>query len=360
LSVSKISSPLLDWFQKNQRRLPWREDRHWYLVWVSEVMLQQTQVNTVIPYFDRFMKRFPTMHDLADASQEEVLKLWEGLGYYSRARNMHRAARMIRTEYDAELPRDIKKVLRLPGFGPYISHAVLSLAFNLAFAVVDGNVKRVITRLFAVKDDLRLAKTHETIQVLADKMLPDDRPGMFNEAMMELGALICLPVSPACDQCPIMNFCQAKIQGITSRIPYKSAAKKIPQVESVAVILRSGKRYLIGKRPQNKMLAGLWEFPVVRLSVGMGADQIDADYLFEQVNITVRPIKSWPEIKHAYTHFKLSLYPRFFDLIDGKIKDTFYDELRWLTLEQIKSLPMHKAMWKILDNPDFESEIISK
>ena len=360
MSKVQIASQLLAWFEKDQRRLPWRENRHWYFVWVSEVMLQQTQVSQVVPYFNRFIDRFPTVHDLANASQEEVLKLWEGLGYYSRARNMHRASRVIITEYNGELPHDIKQVLNLPGFGPYISHAVLSLAFNLPFAVVDGNVKRVIARLFAVKDDLRLTTTHRNIQVLADKLLHLKQPGVFNEALMELGALICLPVSPACNRCPVMVFCQANIQGITAQIPYKSVAKKVPQVESIAIIMRSGKKYLVGKRPQDEMLAGMWEFPVVRLTAEMRADHINEVFLFKRFRIKAKQIKSWPGIKHAYTHFKLTLYPRFFEVFNGKIKDTFYDELRWLTLEQIKSLPMHKVVWKILNHVDFESEIVSK
>jgi len=206
MRASKIQSKILTWFRENKRTLPWRREKNWYYIWISEVMLQQTQVETVIPYYQKFIRKFSTVESLAKSSQEEVLKVWEGLGYYTRARNIHHAAKIIVEKYNSSLPPSRDELLNIPGFGHYTTAALLSLVFNQSYGVVDGNVKRVISRLYAIKDDIRNPKTHHKIQELVDNLLPSNYPGEFNEAMMELGATICTSRSPLCSLCPITTI----------------------------------------------------------------------------------------------------------------------------------------------------------
>ena len=228
---------LLTWFRKNKRQLPWRGEKNWYYIWISEVMLQQTQVETVIPYYQNFIRKYRRVEALANSSQEEVLKIWEGLGYYTRARNLHRAARIVVKDYNATLPSNREELLKIPGFGPYTTNAVLSLAFNKPYGVVDGNVKRVLARFYAIKDDIRDPKTHHKIQELMDFLLPAKYAGEFNEAMMELGATICLSKSPLCSDCPVSNSCQAYQNNLEKALPFKSKKTKIPINHSLACII---------------------------------------------------------------------------------------------------------------------------
>ena len=233
---------LLDWFSAEKRDLPWRLNRTWYRVWISEVMLQQTQVNQVIPYFNRFLEKFPTVQKLAQATQQEVLKAWEGLGYYARARNLHKAAQQIVSRYNGEIPQDKKNLVKLPGFGPYTSHAILSLAFNQPYAVVDGNVTRVISRLFTIRADIQLPDTKKIIQFHMNSLLDKRSPAQFNEAMMELGATICIPLNPTCKSCPINRYCLAFQNNQVQEYPLKSAARKKPHIHAFTFILRKNNK----------------------------------------------------------------------------------------------------------------------
>ncbi len=262
ISVPEISRPLVKWFAETRRDLPWRKNQSIYRVWVSEVMLQQTRVDTVIPYFHCFLEQFPNVSDLAETDQENVLKLWEGLGYYARARNLHRAAGIVMGKFNGIIPAQPEQFRQLPGVGPYISAAVMSIACGHPIPVVDGNVLRAACRIFALEDDITRPATRKKVAALLAGQIPENRPGEFNEAMMELGATLCTPKSPDCSYCPIARLCIANKKNLVSKLPVKTARPPIPEHRVVvAVITDSSRRMLIQKRPENGLLGGLWEFP---------------------------------------------------------------------------------------------------
>jgi A/G-specific adenine glycosylase len=349
MESKSIQNKLLGWFRENKRSLPWRENNNWYHIWISEVMLQQTQVDTVIPYFNRFIERFRTVEQLANASQQEVLKLWEGLGYYSRARNMHKAAKIIVSEYNSQLPADREEMLTIPGFGPYTTHAVLSLAFNQPYAVMDGNVQRVVARLHAITEDLSETKTLRSIQKIMDNLLPTKTPGEFNEAVMELGAIICKSSSPDCSACPVSNECLAFQTNKVNVLPFKSPKPAIPSRQSRACIIFHDNAFLLAKRPQQEMLAGLWEFPVLPQKSEIDTLSKEMKSINQLFNLNLSYIKSWPAIKHTYTHFRFELSASLFRFRSGKFRSDFYDEFQWVDLKEMKKLPLHKAVWKVLN-----------
>ena len=256
---------LLAWFDGSRRALPWREDhpRNPYHVWVSEIMLQQTRTETVKGYFQRWMEQFPTIRDLAQAPEEQVLRAWQGLGYYSRARNLHKAARQVMAEWGGQLPRERKALGSLAGIGAYTVGAILSMAFGEKIPAVDGNLLRVLSRLYGVEEDISGTQGKKTITALAEEAIPGNRPGDFNEALMDLGAEVCIPRHPRCEACPLTTFCQAWKEGKTETLPVKKP--KAPQKELAAacgLVVREG-RYLFHKRPAKGMLASMWEFPMV-------------------------------------------------------------------------------------------------
>ena len=259
--MKTLQRKLLSWYARNKRDLPWRRTKDPYRIWVSEVMLQQTQVDTVIPYYERWMKRFPTINALAKASLDEVLKVWEGLGYYARARNLHKAAKLIREEHKGKFPDSYEEIHRLPGIGDYTAGAISSIAFNLPTPVLDGNVTRVLCRLFAIRQDPKSPKTQEKLWRLAGSLLPKKNPGDFNQALMELGALVCLPELPRCLFCPLPSACEARKIGLELSLPVRTQKKPLPTVSvSVALLWKDGK-LLIQRRPEQGLLGGLWEFP---------------------------------------------------------------------------------------------------
>jgi A/G-specific adenine glycosylase len=321
-------------------------------------MLQQTQVETVIPYYQRFIKRFNSVEQLAKSSQEAVLKVWEGLGYYTRARNLHRAAISIVENFNSALPSIREELMKLPGFGPYTTHAVLSLAFNQSYGVVDGNVKRVLSRLYAIEDDIRDLKTQRRIQELMDSLLPSKYPGEFNEAVMELGATICTLKSPLCSACPISGDCMARKNNLESLLPYRSKKATIPTNRSLACIVTHQDLFLVVKRPQHKMLAGLWEFPVLEIKNGYSVSDIDKSTILNQFNLKTSILQSWPAISHTYTHFHLKLYSKLFEADSSDFQSDFYDDYQWMGIDKIRKLPLHKAMWKVLNEIDKVLKVI--
>ncbi len=349
MDKKSLQQKLLSWFAENKRLLPWRDSPDWYKIWISEVMLQQTQVEQVVPYYLRFIRKFNNVNQLAGATEEEVLKVWEGLGYYSRARNLHRSAKIIVNEHQCRLPRNLDKLKKLPGFGPYTTNAVLSIAFNQSYGIVDGNIKRVISRLYTLSEDIRRPSSHKKIQNLMDSLLPPGKSGLFNEAMMELGALVCQPAKPGCAECPLNKNCLAYQQGIEKDLPYRSKGEKIPTYESVAFIIRHGDEYLLVKRGSEGMLGGMWEFPTFRLQKGDTLKQFE-ESLFSRkpFNQTIRK-KYWPPINHSYTHFKLILHSVLMINVWPDFPLEGYKEYRWKSLKALKKLPLHKAIWKVLE-----------
>ncbi len=347
---------LYTWFDISRRELPWRTNRTWYRVWISEIMLQQTRVDQVIPYFLRFVERFPDIQSLANAPLQDVLKLWEGLGYYSRARNLHRSAGRILHVFDGDLPDNPVTVRSLPGFGPYITNAVLSLAYNIPLAVVDGNILRVITRLYGIEDDIRDNETRKQVQQIMDDLIPIDSPGKFNEAMMEFGALVCLPSKPDCVHCPLQNNCRAFKDNTVFRLPYKSAPPRRPVVKQTALILFKDRKVLIGRRPASGLLGGMWEFPMVDGHAGNGI-QLPAELLRIPA---LSGFELARHIRHTYSHFHLELLPMFFQT-DIRLPDfDFYESLEWINIGEFDRYPMHRAMLKLIEACQSGLEIMSE
>lgn len=265
MKTKKIPTLLLRWYQKNKRDLPWRRTRDPYAVWVSEIMLQQTQVDTVVPYYDRWMQRFPTVKKLAAAREEEVVKAWEGLGYYSRARNLRKAAKIVCAQYSGALPSDAETLSQLPGIGPYTLGALLSIAFDQPTPAVDGNVLRVFSRLFAIRQNIKSPKAVATVRNLVTQLYPATHRSEMAQAWMELGALVCLPQNPRCPACPLSRQCAARKQGLVDELPVVHRRPRTQKVETAAVVLQRNGSILLEKRPVGRIMGGLYLFPTVTL-----------------------------------------------------------------------------------------------
>jgi len=269
--IEILQTNLLRWFDKSKRDLPFRRTRDPYFIWISEIMAQQTQIDTLIPYYNRFITNFPTVFSLAQATEDAVIKAWEGLGYYSRARNLHQAARLIVSDYQGRIPDTLAELIKLPGIGPYTGGAIASIAFNQKVSAVDGNVLRVISRYCNSFADIGHAKTKKQISGWLDSILPE-AAGDFNEALMELGALICLPKNPACLICPIRSGCQSDATGTTGQLPVKvKKQKQITKQVEVGIIKQNGRLFFI-RRPEVGLLSGMWSFPITETAVGSGQD----------------------------------------------------------------------------------------
>ncbi|MDW8228190.1 MAG: A/G-specific adenine glycosylase, partial [Anaerolineales bacterium] len=259
---------LLAWYEKHARSLPWRNVSDPYAIWISEVMLQQTRVEAVIPYFERWMKRFPTVADLAAAPEQDVLALWEGLGYYRRARNLHQAARIIMAKYGGQIPRELSALRRLPGVGRYTAAAIASIAYGLDVATLDGNLKRVLARLFNIEEPVDTPAGEKRLWALAEQHLPRGRAGDYNQALMDLGATLCLPRAPRCPLCPVNEFCQARALGVQESRPVRQPKKETPHYTVTAAVIRRNGRVLLAQRPSRGLLGGLWEFPGGKVEPG--------------------------------------------------------------------------------------------
>jgi A/G-specific adenine glycosylase len=347
-SCSALRRVLADWYIVNRRDLPWRRTRDPYLVWVSEVMLQQTQVRTVEPYYLRFVARFPDVDNLARADLQEVLKLWEGLGYYSRARNLYKSAGIVASRLAGRMPGTWEALRSLPGVGDYIAAAVLSIALNRAYAVVDGNVKRVLARLFLVDTPVNQASSHKVFHALARQLLDTRRPGRHNQAMMELGALVCTPLSPRCEKCPVNGFCLALQKGITHLYPQRNRRAPLPIRRVVAAVVVKDGRILMVRRPEEGLLGGLWEFPGGSLAEGADPLRVCRPALKETVNLDVRAEHRIASISHGYTHFKLRMELCLCRWQAGRVRLKGPAEFKWLASSRIGELPLHGAMHKAL------------
>lgn len=340
---------LLGWYATHRRRLPWRETSDPYAIWVSEVMLQQTQVATAVPYYLRFMDRFPTPAHLARAGIQEVLKLWEGLGYYSRARNLHRAAGVVVSRFHGQVPDDPAAFHSLPGVGDYIAAAVQSIAFGRVLPVVDGNVKRVLSRLLEIDTPVNRSNAHKIFSGPAGRLICPKHPADFNQAIMELGAIVCRPRNPDCGTCPISTLCLAHRHQTTADYPKRDASRKVPhRHQAIGVILKKGKM-LVVQRQMDGFLGGLWEFPAVPADGGQ-IDTADFESLITTdtgLKITVN--RRLTRIRHAYTHFTLTGDVYLCRHAAGRIRLRNARSHRWVTLQSLARLPLHKANHKFLD-----------
>lgn len=328
--------------------MPWRDRPLPYDVWVSEVMLQQTQVGTVIPYFKRFIARFPNVQALAAADLQDVLKVWEGLGYYSRARNLHRAARLVCKEFNGRLPGTFGALQEIPGIGPYIAAAIASIAFDQPVPVVDGNVLRVFARFWGIEDDIRDARTRATLFDRLAPVVAACNPSDFNQAMMELGALVCSPRTPKCGTCPLQTGCVAFAAGRTIDLPFKSRKAPVPHYDiAVGVVLHDGK-ILIGRRRETQMLGGLWEFPGGKMKPGESAEAAVVRELREETGLHVRVHQKYCTVNHAYTHFKITLHAYACDVLSGTARPRSADALKWVPLKALRDYPFPTANRKVI------------
>lgn len=345
----QLGTDLLQWFAVHRRDLPWRVGRNPYRIWISEVMLQQTRVDTVVPYYRRFLEAFPTVPSLAAAPEADVLKLWEGLGYYSRARNLHRAAQQIVERFAGELPRTVDELRTLPGIGRYTAGAIASIAFNEPVAAVDGNVLRVIARLAGITDVITKAAVQRRIEEHVVAMIPPGQAALMTEALMELGALVCVPRTPLCEQCPWQDDCVAVAKGIAAELPNRPARTRPRIVMGAVAVVRSGDTVLVTQRPEEGLLAGMWEFPWVETpvderrrgrpdgrqgkndavfpapedkaeAVADAEAEADAellrDALRERHGIDVRVVAQLPPVRHVFSHLQWQLSVFECELVD--------------------------------------------
>ncbi len=334
-NLAAVHDALIAWFEANKEDLPWRRTREPYAVWLSEIMLQQTQVATALPYYERFLARFPTVEALAAAPLDAVLKLWEGMGYYSRACNLHRAAQMIVDEFGGRFPDTIEGLLRLPGVGRYTAAAIGSLAFGLDRPVLDGNVIRVLTRLFDIDDEVSQSRIRRELWSLAGEILPAGRAAAWNEGLMELGQRVCVPRLPRCEVCPLSVFCRAYRRGVQADRPVRSARARTPHHDVTAgIIRRDDGRILIAQRPVGGMLGGLWEFPGGKRLLGETLEECLRREIREELAIEVAVGPQIAVVKHSYTHFRITLYAFLCTHIGGQPEAIGCADWAWATLEE--------------------------
>ncbi len=355
-----LAARLIDWHEQHQRLLPWRERRagarNPYAVWISEIMLQQTRVETVIDYFNRWMQRFPDVATLAAADLQEVLKAWEGLGYYARARNLHKAAQQIVAQHNGKLPADRAALLALPGVGEYTVGAILSIAFNQPEPILDGNVKRVLARLFDIDQPINEPAVLRQLWKLARSVVessPPGRAGDCNEALMELGATVCTPQSPRCLICPLLDLCAAARAGNQAQRPVMPRRKQTPHYDVAAGVIWAGEPFrsklLIAQRPADGMLGGLWEFPGGKL------EPHDADLhtclrreIAEELAIEIEVSDLLTTVKHAYTHFRITLHTFHARHVAGEPQALGCQAWRWVEMAELSEFPLPATDQKIV------------
>lgn len=342
--MNNYADKLLEWFDENKRDMPWRRTSDPYCIWVSEIMLQQTQVATVIPYYIRFIERFPTVTELAKATLEDVHTYWQGLGYYRRGENLWKGAKLIEERWDGEFPRDPKLVKEIPGIGPYTLGAICSIAFHLPLPAVDGNVMRVFSRWFRISDDIGIAKNRKIFEDKVMELMPDD-PNRFNQALMELGALICTPKSPKCESCPMKTLCDAYRTSSQEQFPVK--AKKVKSVEEhyKVIVIEKGNKIGMLKRPEDGLLANLWGFPMIEEEkwVELGFDTLETTKL--------------EKVTHVFTHRKWQMMPvvvkwsqKLEVLLGEALKEAGSPDvikIEYITEEELPNIPIATAFKKI-------------
>ncbi len=337
-----FASLLLNWYRQSARSLPWRGHVGPYAIWVSEIMLQQTRVETVIPYYIRWMERFPTVQALADAELQEVLKAWEGLGYYSRARSLHQSAKRVVLQYDGQLPAEVSSLRNLPGVGRYTAAAIASIAFGRDEATLDGNIRRVLARVFNVSEPARSSQGERILWELADKNLPSGQAGEYNQALMDLGATICTPRAPACTHCPVAEICWARELGLQEQRPVMDARPAIPHYTVTAAVIQKSGAVLLAQRPAKGLLGGLWEFPGGKTLDGEDLPTCLRREIREELDVDVKVGEPFGIYRHAYTHFRVTLHAFQCVLISGEPRPIEAADLRWVAPSELLAFPMGK------------------
>lgn len=361
--IVSFREKLLNWYDENKRDLPWRRSKNPYHIWVSEIMLQQTRVDTVIPYYERFLDWFPTVESLATAPEEHLLKAWEGLGYYSRVRNMQAAAQQIMADFAGQFPNTYEGISSLKGIGPYTAGAISSIAFNLPEPAVDGNVMRVLARLFEVNHDIGIPSNRKIFQAMMETLIDPERPGDFNQALMDLGSDIESPVNPRPEESPVKDFSAAYQNGTMDRYPIKAPKKKPVPIYLKALVVKNRQgQFLLEKNESEKLLAGFWHFPLIEVDDFSQEEQFDLFHQVaeESVNFGPNPEESFQQdydldvdwfdtyfetVKHVFSHRKWHV-----QIVAGQVAD-FHDfsdrEVRWFSPEEFKDVPLAKPQQKI-------------
>ena len=348
ISTKILQKKLLNWYGDEKREMPWRNNRDPYRILVSEFMLQQTQVKTVIPYFKRWIKSFPTLQKLAQARESTVLKHWEGLGYYSRAQNLRKAAQKIQQDYSGKVPESMNEIMKLPGVGRYTAGAVLSIAFGQKVPVLDGNVKRVLSRLFLLKENGGTRKSENILWETMQHLLPETGAGNFNQAFMELGATVCLPKNPLCLLCPLKRNCQAQKSGKQNLYPPpKQAAPSTKISVSAGVLFRRNKIY-IQKRKTGGLMGGLWEFPGGKFESGESPEQCLYREIKEELGVTIQIDEKLMTVKYSYTRFRVTLHVFLCRVRSGRVSPTQCEEWSWVKTEELDRYPFPAANVKII------------
>jgi len=339
-----LQTDLLAWYDEHAALLPWRENQDPYRIWLSEVMLQQTQVEAVKPYFARFLAAYPTVEALAAAPLSDVLKLWEGLGYYSRARYLHQTAKVIVHDYEGRFPRTADGLQKLPGIGRYTAGAIASIAFGEAAPVLDGNVIRVFARLIDLTDDVTQPPVKDRLWKLAEEWLPTQRPGDYNQALMELGRTICKPRNPLCNVCPIQTHCLAFGRGTQSERPVKKAKAATPHYDVAAgIIWNDGGQLLIAQRPLDGLLGGLWEFPGGKCEPGETLPECLKRELREEMAIEVEVGDLFTLVQHGFTHFKITLHAFTCRYLSGEPQSIGVRDWAWVMPDELERYSFGKA-----------------
>lgn len=347
--LQEVGRRLLTWAEEALTPLPWRGEEDPYRIWVSEVMLQQTRRETVVPYYRRFLEHFPTVHALAAADLQQVLKVWEGLGYYARARSLHAAAQRVVHEFGGELPVDRKALLSLPGIGPYTAGAILSLAFGRDEAVLDGNVRRVLSRLARVEEDPRRPAVQRNLWATAKAVLIVGQAGQVNEALMELGATVCLPRSPRCPACPLQDLCRARQEGVEAELPRTASRRSLPHRQVAAAVIHRRGEFLVAQRHVDDLLGGLWEFPGGTCEAEESLATCLRREIREELGIDIAVGPCLLTTRHAYTHFRITLSAFLCRLLEGEPAALDCADWRWVTVEGLEALPMSVVDRRIAD-----------
>lgn len=346
-----IQHQLLHWYRQNQRDLPWRKDKNPYKIWVSEVMLQQTRVETVIPYYNRFIKSFPSLQHLARADEEKVIKAWEGLGYYSRARNLHSAVKEVVASYGGEIPNTYEEISSLKGVGSYTAGAILSIAFDQKHAAVDGNVLRVIARLFALFDDIARTATKKKFEEIVLQIIPDHAPGDFNQALMELGATVCTPTSPTCLICPLRDLCKGFSEGLQDELPVKRKTKPPKKIPVVFLWISDRKHVLLEKRQQKGLLAGMWGLPTIESVPQEKMKGKVEEYLYKKglKRSSIELLGSFDHI-FSHRHWQITVLRVLIDNINDLTIGSDHDWFFIQDLSEIALANVYRKALKIISN----------
>lgn len=338
----KFSSRLVTWYKENARDLPWRNTNDPYQIWVSEIMLQQTRVETVIPYYLKWMNRFPNLEELAQAGQDEMLTYWEGLGYYHRANNLHQAVKDVSAIYGGKLPTDLKKLQDLPGIGRYTAGAISSIAFDQPAPILDGNIRRVFTRYFNISTPLQIAETENRLWIIAENLIPAAYPGTHNQALMELGALVCLPRNPLCQQCPLADECAARQLGIQEKLPVRKSKSPLPHVQVTAAVCLKDQLVLLAKRPLKGLLGGMWEYPGGKQEEGESLEGTLQREIQEELAVKIIIDDLMGIYNHAYTHYKVTLSAFYCQLLSDHLELNYHTEYKWVPISKLPDYPMGK------------------